>query len=172
MPDDAPYEEIRKPAGYGQRTLGLARPIPTEPPFPLPPMRYPWKDTEAALAAMREAEESDPYEGILIMLASPVDGGPTLPTIAWQAQLLSARQKTLPHRHNSTSFYFGFEGEGAIVIEGERLEWHKGDIFAVPAWKWHHHENAKNSDSILFSIDDWPAMKKLGFYMKEEAKAF
>src|SRR5437773_6731823 len=54
---------------------------------------------------------------------------------SWQAQLLSARQKTLPHRHNSTSFYFGFEGEGAIVIEGERLEWHKGDIFAVPAWK-------------------------------------
>ena len=56
------------------------------------------------------------------MLASPVDSGPTLPTIAWQAQLLSARQKTLPHRHNSTTFYFGFEGEGAVVIEGERLE--------------------------------------------------
>ena len=59
------------------------------------------------------------------MLASPVDGGPTLPTIAWQAQLLSARQKTIPHRHNSTTFYFAFEGEGAVVIEGERLEWQR-----------------------------------------------
>lgn len=121
---------------------------------------------------MQEARESDPYDGILLMLASPVDGGPTLPTIAWQAQLLSAQQKTLPHRHNSTTFYFAFEGEGTVVIEGERLDYRKGDIFAVPPWKWHHHENTHNNDTILFSIDDWPAMKKLGFCMKEEARGF
>ncbi len=169
LPKDAPYQEIKKPAGHGPRTRGHARPTSGETPFPFPPMRYPWAETQAALAAMREAGEGDPYEGIPIMLAGPVNGGPTLPTIAWQAQLLSPRQKTLAHRHNSTAFYFAFEGEGAIVIEGERLEWHRGDIFAVPAWKWHHHENTNNGDSILFSIDDWPAMKKLGFYMKEEA---
>jgi len=172
MPNDEPYEEIKKPAAYGQRTLGLARPISNEPPFPLPPMRYPWADSHAALMALREHGESDPYDGVMIMLASPVDGGPTLPTITWQAQLLSKKQKTLPHRHNSTTFYFAFEGEGAVVIEGERLEYHQGDIFAVPAWTWHHHENTRDNDTILFSIDDWPAMKKLGFYMKEEAKGF
>ena len=60
--------------------------------------------------ALRENNESDPYDGVMIMLASPVDGGPTLPTIAWQAQLLSKKQKTLAHRHNSTTFYFAFEG--------------------------------------------------------------
>ena len=27
MPNDKPYEEIKKPAAYGERTLGLARPI-------------------------------------------------------------------------------------------------------------------------------------------------
>jgi gentisate 1,2-dioxygenase len=183
MPDDKPFEEIKKPAGYGQRTLGLARPIPvkgkgsgvlnskTPDPF-LPPMRYRWADTQAALAALRENRESDPYDGIKIMLASPVDGGPTLPTIAWQAQLLSKRQKTMTHRHNSTTFYFAFEGEGTVVIDGARLEYGKGDIFAVPPWTWHHHENTGNDDSVLFSIDDWPAMKKLGFYMQEEAKGF
>ena len=89
-------------------------------------MRYPWADTHAALMALRENGESDPYDGIMIMLASPVDGGPTLPTIAWQAQLLSKKQKTLPHRHNSTTFYFAFEGEGAVVIESERLEYRQG----------------------------------------------
>ncbi|HEY2986671.1 MAG TPA: cupin domain-containing protein [Candidatus Binatia bacterium] len=169
LPDDAPYQEIKKIEGYGPRTRGHTRPVSGEPPFPFPPMRYPWTETEAALAAMREAGESDPYDGIQIMLANPLDGGPTLPTIVWQVQLIPARQKTLPHRHNSTTFYFGFEGAGALVIEGERLEWHRGDIFAVPAWNWHHHENVGNGDSILFSIDDWPAMKKLGFYLKEEA---
>ncbi|HXT56324.1 MAG TPA: cupin domain-containing protein, partial [Candidatus Eisenbacteria bacterium] len=138
----------------------------------LPPMRYPWADTYGALSALRENDELDPHDGIMIMLASPVDGGPTLPTIAWQAQLLSKGQKTLPHRHNSTSFYFAFEGAGAVVIESERLAYEQGDIFAVPAWKWHYHENATEQDTILFSIDDWPAMKKLGFYMKEETKGF
>jgi gentisate 1,2-dioxygenase len=170
LPDDQPYEEIKKPAAYGERTLGLARPIVNEMPFPLPPMRYRWPDTYSALTALKEAGEGDPYEGILVMLASPVDGGPTLPTIAWQAQLLAGKQKTLPHRHNSTTFYFAFEGSGALIIENERLEYGKGDIFAVPAWQWHHHENTNTDDTILFSIDDWPAMKKLGFYMKEEAR--
>jgi hypothetical protein len=47
MPNDEPYEEIKKPAGYGQRTLGLARPMVNQAPFPLPPMRYPWADTAA-----------------------------------------------------------------------------------------------------------------------------
>ena len=59
--------------------------------------------------------------------------------------------------------------EEATIIEGERMEWSKGDLFAVPPWKWHHHENSSNGDVILFSIDDWPAMKALGFYRKEEA---
>jgi gentisate 1,2-dioxygenase len=59
-----------------------------------------------------------------------------------------------------------------VVTESERLEDHKGDIFAVPAWKWHHHENTRNDDAILFYINDWPAMKKLGFYMKEAARGF
>ncbi|HEX2227684.1 MAG TPA: cupin domain-containing protein [Candidatus Binatia bacterium] len=172
MPKDNPYEEIRKPANYGQRTLGLARPLAEVAPFPLPPMRYRWAETFGALMALKENGESDPYDGIMIMLASPVDGGPTLPTIAWQAQLLTRNHKTMPHRHNSTTFYFAFEGEGAVVIEGERLEYGRGDIFAVPPWKWHHHENTQHEDAILFSIDDWPAMKKLGFYMKEEARGF
>jgi hypothetical protein len=65
-----------------------------------------------------------------------------------------------------------FEGQGLVVVEGERLEYGRGDIFAVPAWTWHYHENTHSDDTILFSIDDWPAMKKLGFYMKEEARGF
>ena len=165
LPNDAPYQEI---SGSGEN---VARPSgesePGEAPYPLPPVRYPWEETAAALNARRAANDRDASDGIHIMLASPVDGGPTLPTIAWHAQLLLAGQTTVAHRHNSTTFYFAFEGRGALIIEGERLEWNRGDIFAVPAWKWHHHENAKDAESILFSIDDWPAMTKLGFYRKE-----
>jgi gentisate 1,2-dioxygenase len=52
------------------------------------------------------------------------------------------------------------------------MEWHKGDLFAIPPWTWHLHENTSRDDTILFSIDDWPAMKSLGFYRNEgEASA-
>ena len=169
LPMDDPYQEIKKPAGYGAFTRGHARRPSAEAPYPLPPMRYPWGETQAALVALAEAGEHDPYEGVYLMLASPVDNGPTLPTMAWHVQLLSPGLKTLTHRHNSTTFYFAFEGAGSMDIEGDRLEWRQGDIFAVPAWKWHHHENGEGGDSILFSIDDWPAMTKLGFYRKEVA---
>jgi gentisate 1,2-dioxygenase len=172
MPDENPYEEIKKPPRYGERTLGLARRIGNDAPFPLPPMRYRWADTHAALMALQENGEIDSCDGVSVMLASPVDGGPTLPTIAWQTQLLSSGLRTLPHRHNSTTFYFAFEGQGSVVIEGERLQYGQGDIFAVPPWRWHHHENTSDRDTILFSIDDWPAMKKLGFYMSETTKGF
>lgn len=172
MPDDQPYEQIKKPAAYGERTLGLARPITTARSFPLPPVRYPWANTFAALTALRDNGEGDPHDGIMIMLASPIDGGPTLPTIAWQAQLLTKGQITRRHRHNSTTFYFAFDGAGAVAIENDRLEYATGDIFAVPPWTWHHHENMSGDDTILFSIDDWPAMKKLGFFIEEKAKSF
>jgi gentisate 1,2-dioxygenase len=170
LPDNAPFQEITKPSGYTSATMGLARRLTDGPTFPLPSMRYPWTETEAALTALREGEvESDPYDGYHLMFASPVDQGPTLPTIAWHVQLLEAKQKTQPHRHNSTTFYNVFEGEGTTTIDGERIEWKKGDLFAVPPWTWHNHENATNSDTILFSVDDWPALTKLGFYRIDEA---
>ena len=50
------------------------------------------------------------------MFSSPVDGGSTLPTMAWQVQLLDRDLKTRSHRHNSTSYYHVFEGEGCTVI--------------------------------------------------------
>jgi gentisate 1,2-dioxygenase len=170
LPNDAPYQAITRTEGYTLDTLGHVRALSQEEVYPLPPMRYRWADTQTAIDALRESEvEGDPYDGLHLLLASPVDGGPTLPTIAWHVQVLNGRQKTLAHRHNSTTFYHVFEGEGVTVIDGERREWHQGDIFAVPPWTWHDHENSSSSDAILFSIDDWPAMKKLGFYRKEEA---
>lgn len=169
LPDGKLYEEITRPEGYTRRAYSHSRSVSDKQPFPLPPMHYPWKDTESALATIREAgDASDPYDGVLLMFASPVDGGATLPTMAWQVQLLSPEQKTLSHRHNSTTFYHVFEGEGCTVIDGERLEWGKGDIFGVPPWTWHRHENTSRDDTLLFSVDDWPAMKKLGFFMKDE----
>ncbi len=173
LPGGQLFEDITRPEGFTQNVRGHLRAggaAAVKVPFPLPPMRYPWSETQAALTAMRDAEVApDPYEGYQLLFTSPVDGGATLPTMAWQVQQLDPRFKGLDHRHNSTSFYFVFEGEGTTTIEGQRLEWHKGDIFGVPPWTTHHHENTSSGDTILFSIDDWPAMQKLGFFMEDKA---
>jgi gentisate 1,2-dioxygenase len=165
-----PYQKIEKVDGFSVRTLGRVGPILRQPVAPRPPVRYPWAETRAALDAMVEAEiEEDPYEGIHLMFKSPVDGGPTLPTMAWHVQLLTAHRKTGVHRHNSTTYYHVFQGEGATVVDGDTLEWTEGDIFAVPPWTWHSHENHVSEDAILFSADDWPARTGLGFYSEERA---
>lgn len=169
FPADAPYQAIRKREDFALKTLGHVRQRSGEPVYPLPPMRYPWGDTQAALKALQESEvDGDPFDGLHLTFTSPVDGGPTLPTIAWHIQLLNVRQKTLAHRHNSSTYYCVFEGEGVTTIEDERIEWGPGDLFLVPPWKWHSHQSTGSADAILFSIDDWPAMTKLGFYKKEE----
>jgi gentisate 1,2-dioxygenase len=170
FPVDSPYQEIKKADGFGLKMLGHVRAYSGETPHPLPPVRYPWADTAEALNALREAEiEDDPCEGLHLTFVNPVDGAPTLPTIAWHVQLLEGRPATRAHRHNSTTCYHVFQGEGVTTVEGERIEWATGDLFNVPPWTWHQHENQGTGDAILFSIDDWPAMTKLGFYKKEVA---
>ncbi len=163
------HQVIDKPDGYWAKTHGLLGDE-VVPVFPLPPVHYPWVETQATLDMLKEREaDGDPFEGIRLMYKSPVDQGPTLPTMSWYVQLLRAREKTRAHRHNSTTWYAVFEGEGATVIEGERIEWGPGDVFVVPPWRWHQHENLAATEATVFSIDDWPAMSKLGFYRKEEA---
>jgi peptide/nickel transport system substrate-binding protein len=43
----------------------------------------------------------------------------------------------------------------------------QGDIFVIPPWAWHSHENKSDGDSILYSMNDWPALKALGLYREE-----
>lgn len=135
-----------------------------------PPFRYPWSGTQATLAALKESEvEPDPHDGYHLTYSHPLTGGPTLPTVACEIQLLPARFKGRAHRHNSTVIYHAFRGEGVTVVDGERFEWSKGDFFVIPPWCEHRHESAPGEDSLLFSFTDWPTMKALGFYEIEES---
>jgi gentisate 1,2-dioxygenase len=73
----------------------------------------------------------------------------------------------MAHRHLSSTIYHVVRGTGVTTVDGQRLEWEKGDIFVVPPWSWHHHENRAGEDAILFTMDDAPALAALGFYREE-----
>ena len=164
----ADQQPVTKPDGLTARVTGHARPLWMKSDLPTPPFCYTWEDTLATFNSLKEAEsEGDPYNGYLLTYTHPVTDGPTLPTFACEIQLLTPRLHTKTHRHLSTTIYQVFKGQGATEVDGEMLEWSEGDIFVIPAWSWHRHENRQDQDSILYSMNDWPAIQSLGLFREE-----
>ncbi|MDT7773203.1 MAG: gentisate 1,2-dioxygenase, partial [Pseudonocardiales bacterium] len=64
--------------------------------------------------------------------------------------------------------YTAAKGSGTSIVAGQRIDWTEGDIFCVPSWAWHEHANASTSDdACLFSFNDFPVMRALGFWREE-----
>jgi len=157
-----------KPSGWWSGVMsGPTRPAALRSEHLRPPYRYQWTDTYGALMTLKEREVSDPYDGILLDFANPLDGGPTFTTLAARIQLLTAHEGTKAHRHNSTTLLRAFRGNGATVVDGKRLEWSQGDIFVIPPWAIHHHENLGPQDAILYSLSDDSTWRNLGVYFEE-----
>lgn len=133
-----------------------------------PPYRYRWKETKRALEMSGE-KAGDPFDGLLLRYVNPLAGGPTLPTLSCEIQMLRRKEETRSHRHTSSTIYHVFEGKGFTVIGDTRFEWQRGDTFTVPLWRWHRHGNSAAEGAILFAMNDRPIMEALGFYREEAA---
>lgn len=163
-------QPVERPDNFASKVFGHARPTWIKNTFQAPPYRYPWEETKASLQALKE-NVGDPYDGVILEYANPVDGGHTLPTCSCSIQLLRPNEKTKTHRHTSTTVYYSFRGRGMTKVSANEFNWEQGDIFVVPSWQWHSHENTTDEDSILFSITDRPAAEALGLYREEANSA-
>jgi len=162
-------QDITRPAGFSNKVFGNVRPMWMKSEHRTPPMRYPWQETHDTLMALKDSEDGDdPFDGIQLSFAHSVDGGATLPSFACELQMLTPQRKTRAHRHLSTTIYHVFRGSGRTIVDGETLEWGPGDIFLIPPWASHNHENRGAEDAILFSMDDWPTTDAIGLYREEE----
>jgi gentisate 1,2-dioxygenase len=136
-----------------------------------PPMTYKYRDAVKALELMASEEEIDPYDGVLMGYANPVTGGHTLPTMSARIQMLRPGEVTKAHRHTGTVRYHVISGKGASTMDrdsAKAFEWEDHDAFRIPAWRWHSHRNASQTEpAILFSISDSPVSEALGFYREE-----
>ncbi len=150
--------------------LSCARPswVRSDSPQP-PPYRYRWEDSEKALNALGE-KPGDPCDGILLRYINPITGGPTLPTLSCELQMLRPGEQTKEHRHTSSAIYHVFRGRGSTLIDGERRDWETGDSFTVPLWRQHAHGNSGREPAILFVMNDRPMMEAFGFYREEGAE--
>jgi gentisate 1,2-dioxygenase len=132
-----------------------------------PLLKYAWTDARETVANLSANAES-PFDGAIVEYVNPVHGGPSLPTMASFLQKLKPGQKTATHRHSASAVYLAVEGHGRTIIDGKAYEWLPGDVFALPTWRPHAHENLSASeDAVLFSFDDSPVMKAFNLYREQ-----
>jgi gentisate 1,2-dioxygenase len=113
------------------------------------------------------AQRGSPYDGVIVEFVNPTSGAAIGPTMSICAQLLRAGEKTLLHRHNTSTIYIGVEGAGYTTVDDQRIDWTRNDIFAVPSWRWHEHGNDSREDAIVYSVSDSPVIEKLGLYCEQ-----
>ena len=130
-----------------------------------PVFRYAWDESYSAL---KKSREQSPFDGTVYEYKNPLTGGPIMPTIGAQLQLLRPNEETRAHRHTGSVIYQVAKGYGWSVIDGRRFDWEEKDIFALPSWAPHSHANASSTeDAVLLSFNDFPAMKALALYREE-----
>jgi gentisate 1,2-dioxygenase len=164
---DQKQQRVEVSPDFSLHKYGFARPEDVAPSSVDLPFRYPWKETYEALQKLA-ATPGDPYDGVHLRYVNPRSLGPAVHTIGCEIQMLRPNEKTKSHRHTASAIYHAFRGSGRTIVGDKVLEWDEGDIFTVPLWSWHRHENQTNHEAVLFSINDRPAKEALGFYREEK----
>jgi gentisate 1,2-dioxygenase len=169
-PFPAEAQPVGKPVGDSEHRYGVGQLRPTwerwAGPFS-PLLNYKWAKTEEALRRLAQvAGAGSPFDDVAIEYINPHTGGPIMPTLACWAQLIRPGVRTKAHRQTGSAVYLVFAGRGSSVIDGQRFDWRKGDLFVVPTWAWHEHGSA-DGEAILFSVQDTPVMQALGLYREQ-----
>jgi gentisate 1,2-dioxygenase len=133
-----------------------------------PLLKYEWAPTYEALTKYARVTDGSPFDGVLMDYINPISGGPVMMTIGASMQLLRPGEHTQAHRQTGSFVYQCARGSGYSIINGQRFDWRERDIFVVPAWMYHEHANASDSDdACLFAFHDLPAIRALGLYREE-----
>lgn len=168
-PYGAQLEPVTRPRGYSQARHGAGplRPVGTRA-MPVSPLfLYPWAETEAALRRLATVD-ADRFDDVVFDYVNPSTGGPVMPTIGCRIQMIRQGIHTRAHRHSYVSVHHVFQGAGATIVDGVRVDWKKGDFFVIPPFAWHEHVNETDADAVLFSTTDLPVLEALQL-LREDA---
>jgi gentisate 1,2-dioxygenase len=115
-----------------------------------PQFLYRWDE---AYRALKE-------DGAVHEYRNPLTGGPIMPTLGARLELISG--KTKAKRHTGSVIYQVAQGCGSSEVGGKRFDWQEKDIFCVPSWTPYAHQ--AQEEAVLFSFNDFPAMRALGLW--------
>jgi gentisate 1,2-dioxygenase len=94
---------------------------------------------------------------------NPLTGGSVMPTMGAQLELISSKSKF--KRNTGSSIFQVASGHGWSEVGDRKFEWEEKDIFVVPSWTRYRH--GASSEAVLFSFNDFPAMRALALYREE-----
>jgi gentisate 1,2-dioxygenase len=81
----------------------------------------------------------------------------------WTAmQLVLPGEVAPPHRHTAAALRYIVEGSGGYtVVDGRRVDMHKGDFLLTPNWSWHEHGHGGEGPMIWLDGLDMPMVSTL-----------
>jgi len=88
-------------------------------------------------------------------------GDPALATIGLSMIGLKAGRRAAPRKVMAKQRVRRRAGRGCYGVDGQTLEWTRGDVIVVPGWQEHMHRS--QDGAVLFRCTDEPVMEKLGF---------
>jgi gentisate 1,2-dioxygenase len=118
------------------------------------PLVFAWEDTLARLA--RAPRDPSGRHGRRIEL-----GDPAMASTALYMERLEAGERTRRLRTTANQIACVAEGTGVTEIDGERWEWARGDVLALPGWRPFSHR--ATGDAVLFVATDEPVMRSFGW---------
>ena len=130
-------------------------------------IHYRWVTTEAMLEKMAAADDASKNDDIMIEYVNPATGNSVFNTIGCYIQMIRPGVTTVKQREVAHKVYQVFRGSGKVVIGDQTFEYEEGDFFVIPSGSWHQHINEGSNPTILFSLQDKPAMERLGLYSHE-----
>lgn len=129
-----------------------------------------WEVVQDTLEKLR-GEKGSAYDGVIVEFTHTANRGSVGPTMSIYTQMLRPGEKTMFHRHTSSTIYIGVGGGGRVTIDDRVFDWQPNDIFVVPSWSWHAHHNPGKTDAYLHSISDASLIAKLGFWREQRRLA-
>lgn len=134
---------------------------------PNPLLSYPRIMARAELKRAADAQ-SDPFDDVILEYRNPSDGGSAMRTMGMALQSLRPGFKGRARRNTGSKLLYVVEGEGATIVAGQRFDWREGDFFTIAPWARHEHLNPSQAqEAVLFQVNDFPALKSLGFYREQ-----
>ncbi len=131
---------------------------------------YRYEQMREALSRLSDIPARE-HEGVVIEYVNPVTGAPAMPTMTFSAQLLRPGETGSEWRHTASTVYCVLEGAGRTTLrDGVSMDWQQNDVLVVPNWTWFQHQSLATEESILFSVSDEAAMRKLGLYRAQARK--
>jgi gentisate 1,2-dioxygenase len=128
-----------------------------------PLLVYRWTDTDERLRRETAARPGQP--SVSVEYVNPRSGASVLPTLACAMRRVFAGRSTAPLRRTGNRTFVVRDGAGYSVIDGQRFDWEKGDMFVAPSWSAVEHHAVTEAD--FFVLSDSPVLRALGLYREQ-----